>query len=119
MAWCASCRSKRAGQSVMRRSVGRSVVLAMALPAGAGTLGQWGSGGLGRLFGWLGAQAGLVRQGPESEGLQLQASAAAATAEGEWSLSPSLRLRLRSRVLRVENGSQLLVTKKESEAWVS
>lgn len=52
----------------MRRSVGRSVVLAMALPAGAGALGHWGSCGLGRLLGWLGAQAGLVRQGLESEG---------------------------------------------------
>lgn len=52
----------------MRRSVGRSVVLAMALPAGAGALGHWGSCGLGRLVGWLGAQAGLVRQGLESEG---------------------------------------------------
>lgn len=71
----------------MRRSVGRSVVLAMALPAGAGAgaLGHWGSCGLGRLAGWLVAQAGLVRQGLESEGLQLQASAAATAKEcGVW-----------------------------------
>lgn len=71
--------SFKAGGTKCDASVGR--LFWMALPAGAGTLGHWGSCGLGRLLGWLGAQAGLVRQGLESEGLQLQASAATTAKE--------------------------------------
>lgn len=113
MAWFGSRRSKRAGQSVLRRSVGCSGYGSARWRWDTGALGHCG---LGRLVGWLVAQAGLVRQGLESEGLQLQASAAATAKEcgvGGLSLSLRLRLGLRWRVSRIRNGSESLFKEKK------
>lgn len=69
-------------------SVGRSVGRLFWLWLCPLALGHWGTGalvGLAWPAGWLVAQAGLVRQGLESEGLQLQASATATATEcGVW-----------------------------------
>ena len=64
----------------MRRSVARLFWLWLC-PLALGHWGALGHCGLGWLVGWLAPQAGLVRQGLDSEGLQLRASAAATAKE--------------------------------------